>query len=96
VEAWFREIGVQPRVAAEFEDLALMKVMAAEGRGFIALPSVVADEAVRRYGFRVLGTADDCRVQFHAVTAERRIVHPVVAVMTDSARSQLFTCRPCH
>jgi LysR family transcriptional activator of nhaA len=82
VEAWFRDLGVRPRVVAEFEDLALMKVMAAEGRGFIVLPSVVAEEAVRRYGFRVIGATAKCRVQFHAITAERRIAHPAVAVMT--------------
>ena len=87
VEAWFREVGVMPRVVAEFEDLALMKVMAAEGRGFIALPSVVAGEALRRYGFRVVGTAEQCRVQFHAITAERRLTHPaVVAITSDGCR----------
>jgi LysR family transcriptional regulator, transcriptional activator of nhaA len=90
VETWFREVGVQPRVVAEFEDLALMKVMAAEGRGFIVLPSVVADEAVRRYGFRIVGTSDSCRVQFHAITAERRIAHPAVALITEQARNELF------
>jgi LysR family transcriptional regulator, transcriptional activator of nhaA len=90
LEVWFRSAGVEPRVVAEFEDLALMKVMAAEGRGFIALPSIAADEAVVRYGFQVLGTAETCRVQFHAITAERRIVHPAVAVMTDQARRRLL------
>jgi LysR family transcriptional activator of nhaA len=90
VETWFRDVGVQPRVVAEFEDLALMKVMAAEGRGFIVLPSVVADEAVRRYGFRIMGTTDACRVRFHAITAERRIAHPAVALITEQARNHLF------
>ncbi len=90
VETWFREVGVRPRVVAEFEDLALMKVMAAEGRGFIVLPSVAAEEAVRRYGFRLVGTSDSCRVQFHAITAERRIAHPAVALITEQARDELF------
>ena len=90
VEAWFREIGVQPRVVAEFEDLALMKVMAAEGRGFVVLPSVVADEAARRYGFRVFGETDKCQVQFYAITAERRIAHPAVVLIAEKAHSQLF------
>jgi LysR family transcriptional regulator, transcriptional activator of nhaA len=94
VEAWLREIGVQPRVLAEFEDLALMKVMAAEGRGFIVLPSVVADEAVHRYRFRIVGTTDACRVQFHAITAERRIAHPAVALITEQARNHLFAQSP--
>ncbi len=94
VETWFREIGIRPRVVAEFEDPALMKVMAAGGRGFIVLPSVVADEAVRRYGFRVVGTTDACRVQFHAITAERRIVHPAVTRITENARNHLFSQSP--
>ena len=94
VEAWFRDVGVQPRVVAEFEDLALMKVMAADGRGFIALPSAVADEAVRRYGFRIVGETDKCKVQFHAITAERRIAHPAVALITDQARNHLFGQSP--
>jgi LysR family transcriptional activator of nhaA len=94
VEAWFREIGVQPHVVAEFEDLALMKVMAAEGRGFIVLPSVAADEAVHRYGFRVVGATDTCRVQFHAITAERRLAHPAVVRITENARNHLFAQSP--
>ena len=72
----------RPRVVAEFDDLALMKVMAAEGRGFIAVPTVALKEAVTRYHFRSLGQAASCRVQFYAVTAERRIAHPAVSVIT--------------
>jgi len=68
--------------------------MAAEGRGFIVLPSVVADEAVRRYGFRVVGTTDACRVQFHAITAERRIAHPALVRVTENARNHLFAQSP--
>ena len=45
VEAWFRDIGVVPRVVAEFEDLALMKVMAAEGRGFVSVVEQALDRA---------------------------------------------------
>jgi LysR family transcriptional activator of nhaA len=94
VETWFRDAGVQPRVVAEFEDLALMKVMAVEGRGFIVLPSVVAEEAVRRYGFCVVGETDECKLQFHAITAERRIGHPAVALITEKARKHLFPQPP--
>jgi LysR family transcriptional activator of nhaA len=85
LEAWFRELDIRPQVVAEFEDLALMNVMAAEGRGFIALPSLAAAEAVSRYQFVVIGTAEKCRVRFHAITAERRITHPGVAVITGKA-----------
>jgi LysR family transcriptional activator of nhaA len=86
LEMWFREQNIQPRIVAEFEDLALMKVMAAEGRGFIALPSVAVKDAAGHYGFQPIGQTSKCRVQFHAITAERRIVHPAVALLTSQAR----------
>jgi len=86
LETWFREQHLEPRIVAEFEDLALMKVMAAEGRGFIALPSVALDDAVGHYGFQTIGRTEKCRVQFHAITAERRIAHPAVALITSQAR----------
>jgi LysR family transcriptional activator of nhaA len=83
LEAWFRAQGVKPNVVAECEDLALMKVMAAEGRGFIAVPTVALQEAVSRYGFHRLGQATSCRARFYALTAERRIAHPAVALITQ-------------
>jgi len=86
LETWFREQKIQPRIVAEFEDLALMKVVAAEGRGFIALPSVAVTNAVGHYGFQTIGRTEKCRVQFHAITAERRIAHPAVALITSQAR----------
>ena len=90
LESWFRAQRIQPRVVAEFEDLALMKVMASEGRGFIAVPTIAAREAVERYGFQAIGQADKCRIRLHAITAERRIVHPAVALLTTKARRELF------
>lgn len=82
LEKWFREQRIAPRVVAEFEDLALMKVMAAEGRGFIAVPTVALKDAVAHYNFQAIGEASQCRSQFHAITVERRIAHPAVALIT--------------
>jgi LysR family transcriptional activator of nhaA len=82
LETWLRSHKVKPNLVAEFDDLALMKVMAAEGRGFIAVPTVALKEAVSRYQFRSIGQATTCRLQFHAITAERRIAHPAVALIT--------------
>lgn len=87
LEKWFQELGIRPRITADFDDAALMKVVAAEGAGFIALPSVVAQEAEQRYGLRPIGTTDRCRENFYAITAERRITHPAVTAITERARA---------
>ncbi len=89
LESWFRTQRIQPRVVAEFEDLALMKVMAVEGRGFIAMPSVAVKDAVGKYGFQIIGRADKCCIQFHAISVERRINHPAVNLITEQARATL-------
>ncbi len=90
LETWFRANRVQPRVVAECDDLALLKVMAADGRGFVPVPTVAAEEAMRRYGLTVVGRARRCTVRFHALTAARRVVHPAVAHLTATARRDLF------
>lgn len=90
LEAWFRARKVAPRVVAEFEDLALMKVMAAQEQGVVPVPSVVVQEAVDRYGLREIGAAENCRVEFFAITAERKITHPVVSLLTGHARRLVF------
>lgn len=83
-ETWLRDLGVKPRVEAEFEDPAMMKVMAAEGRGFIVMPTAVSTIALKRYGLSVIGSAEDCRISFHAFTAERKVEHPAVTAITRS------------
>lgn len=88
LEHWFRERAVRPLVIAEFDDLALMKVMAAEGRGFLALPTVIVAEAVERYGFEVIGQSRQCKLQLHAITAERKISHPAVLEIIRQAGSR--------
>lgn len=85
LERWFQSLGITPRIVAEFEDAALMKVMASDGRGFIPVPSVVAQEAVDRFSLRIIGATEKCRDQFFAITADRRIHHPAVAVLTQGA-----------
>ncbi len=89
LELWFREAEIEPRIVAEFDDLALMNVMAAEGLGFIALPSLAARDALEHYGYLAIGELQQCRVPFYAVTAARRLGHPAVDVIIRTARGIL-------
>lgn len=86
LEMWFRKIRVAPQVIAECEDLALMKVLAAEGRGFLAVPDIAIEEAITRYRFEPIGRAAGCSHQFYAITAERRIENPAAAFITSSSK----------
>ncbi|MEO0016880.1 MAG: hypothetical protein RLZZ522_163 [Verrucomicrobiota bacterium] len=86
LEKWFSSAGVQPRVVAEFEDAALAKIAATDGRGFMVLPTVVASEAIERYGFVALGRTKEIVTPFYAITAERRFTHPAILAITARLR----------
>lgn len=90
LDQWFSRHGVQPRVVAEFEDSALMKVFGADGVGLFVGPSVVEREVCEQYGVQVVGALTDVRERFYAVSVERRLKHPAVLSITDAARHRLF------
>jgi LysR family transcriptional activator of nhaA len=87
---WFDQIGVHPRVVGEFEDSALLKTFGQAGSGVFAVPSVVTSEVQRQYQVRKIGEADGIIERFYAISVERKIQHPAVAAICDTARKALF------
>lgn len=85
ITQWFEKIGAQPRVLAQFDDLALMKAVASDGKGFVVLPTAELDEARRHYNFQEIGKTKTTPENFYAITAERRIHHPAVVEITRFA-----------
>jgi LysR family transcriptional regulator, transcriptional activator of nhaA len=90
IDAWLRQHGVSPAVAAEFEDTALMKAFGREGLGCFPAPAVLAREIARQYQVERIGAPEDLVEEFYAISVERRITHPGVAAITEAARTQLF------
>ncbi len=89
-EAWATRHAIQPRIVGEFDDGALMKAFGREGRGVFLAPSVLADEVCAQYGVVVVGRSDELVEDFYAISVERRITHPCVAAISQSARRGLF------
>jgi LysR family transcriptional regulator, transcriptional activator of nhaA len=90
LNVWLERRGLVPRIAAEFEDSALLKVFGSEGKGLFAAPTVVEREVVAQYGVQVVGRTDEVRERFYAISAERRLKHPAVVAITNEARTELF------
>jgi len=59
------------------------------GQGFAPVPSVLEAQFRREHGFARIGMAQGVKAEFFAISSERKIKHPAVVAMTDSAR-QLF------
>jgi len=91
LETWFDDQGIRPRIVGEFEDASLMMVAAAFGRlGFTMTPTVVSGAVLKHYGLKAIADVEDCGNDFYAITAERRVKHPVAAAITEHAYSKLF------
>jgi LysR family transcriptional activator of nhaA len=91
LDTWFDEQGVQPRIVGEFEDATLMMVAASFGAlGFTITPTPVSGKALKHYGLKIIAEVEECGNDFYAITAERRVKHPVAAAITEYAYAQLF------
>ena len=90
LERWFGQQGVQPRIVGEFEDSALLKVFGQAGAGIFCVPSIVESDVRRQYKVRKLGEATELVERFYAISVERKIQHPAVAAVCDTARERTF------
>jgi len=91
LDDWFESRQLSPRIVGEFDDSALLKAFGEAGAGLFAGPSVIEDEICRMYRTSVIGQTDEIRERFYAISPERRLKHTAVVLVTDIARSDLFT-----
>jgi LysR family transcriptional activator of nhaA len=93
LQQWFQRQAVRPRIVAEFEDSALLKVFGGDGVGIFTAPTVVEDQVCRQYNVSVIGRAPELKERFYAVSVERRLKHPAVVAISEAARQEIFAAR---
>jgi LysR family transcriptional regulator, transcriptional activator of nhaA len=90
LEQWFDSRGVRPKVVAEFDDSALAKDFGQEGVGVFAAPTVIEAEVRRQYRVHLVARVAAVRQQFYAISVERKIKHPAVVAVCETARKDIF------
>ena len=90
LDQWFDHLGIKPHVVAEFEDGALLKVFGGDGIGIFPAPTVIEKEVTRQDGVVRLGLAEGVRERYYAISVERRLKHPAIVAITETARTDLF------
>lgn len=83
LDQWFEREGIQPHIAGEFEDSALLATFGASGMGVFPAAVLAHEELLARHGVQQLG---ECAVeeQFFAIGTEKRVAHPLVARLLDA------------
>jgi LysR family transcriptional activator of nhaA len=87
---WFDHEKIQPVIIGEFEDSALLKVFGQLGKGLFAAPSVIDSEVEQQYGVQLVGRLAHIRERFYAISVERKLKHPAVIAICESAKKELF------
>jgi LysR family transcriptional regulator, transcriptional activator of nhaA len=90
LEQWFDAQGVRPKIVAEFDDSALAKEFGQEAVGVFAVPSVIEAEVRRQYRVQLVSRVPAVRQQFYAISVERKIKHPAVVAVCETARKDIF------
>ncbi|MCL4125389.1 UNVERIFIED_CONTAM: hypothetical protein GTU68_049235 [Idotea baltica] len=90
LEQWFDENSIHPVIAHEFEDSAVLKVFGQEGHGLFVTPTAIEDDVCRQYGVKVIGRIPEVIERFYAISIEKRLKHPAVVKILESARDHLF------
>ncbi len=91
IDGWLQQEGIHPIVTGQFDDSALMKSFGQAGMGVFFMSSTIQEEICDNYNVRVIGEIDEIKQKYYAISAERKVKHPAVAAICDSARSSLFS-----
>ena len=71
--------GVRPRIIAEVDDMATLRLMAREGEGLALVPPVVVRDEIQAKTLVETHRIPQLRETFYAITPSRRFPNPVVA-----------------
>jgi LysR family transcriptional activator of nhaA len=91
LDDWFEQVGVSPKIVAEFDDSALLKAFGEAEAGVFPAPLAIRDEVSSMYRARCIGTAEAVKESYYAISPERKLKHPAVVNITETARSRLFS-----
>lgn len=84
-DALMVRLGIAPRIVAEVDDMAMLRLLAREGAGFaIAPPIVMRDELEQKILFDY-GIMKGLRETFYAITPARRFPQPLLSIIIPAA-----------
>lgn len=75
--------GARPRIIAEVDDMATLRLLAREGEGLALVPPVVVRDEIERGELVETHRVPELRETFYAITPSRRFPNPLVAELVE-------------
>lgn len=85
-DALAQRLGVRPRIAAEVDDIAMMRLLAREDAGLAVLPPIAVRDELQAGTLATAAHLPGLTETFHAVTLDRRFPNPALGLVMGAAR----------
>lgn len=82
-DAWTDRLGIRPQIAAEVDDMAMMRLLARAGAGLAVLPPIVVQDELTTGRLLEAGRLPGIGETFYAVTITRRFPNPILGELLD-------------
>ena len=86
LDHWFGRHGIEPRIAGEFDDSALLATFGAGGLGAFPAAELIHDKLTSRYAVKWVGPCDGVEEHFFAIGTEKKVQHPLVQRLLPARR----------
>lgn len=84
-EALVARIGITPQIAAEVDDMAMMRLLAREGAGLAVLPPIVVKGELEAGTLVEFDALPGMIESFYAVTVKRRFPNPLIRPLLEAS-----------
>ncbi|HMS82382.1 MAG TPA: transcriptional activator NhaR [Nitrospira sp.] len=91
LDDWLTRNDLTPTVIGEFQDSATLKAFGQTGHGLFPGSTAMEKEICRQYQVQVVRRVDSIKQKFYAITVDRRMKHPAVMTLFDTARREVLS-----
>jgi len=88
-DALLESLGVRPRIAAEIDDMAMLRLVARQHRGLSVIPPVVVKDELANGVLVEIEQLPHLHETFFAITSQRRFPNPLLAQLLSASGEQL-------
>lgn len=85
LDAYFSQHNLRPQIAAEVDDMAMLRLLTAEGLGLGIMPPIVVQDELATGQVLELARMPDIVETFYAVTVSRRFPNPLLAELVSAS-----------
>ena len=83
-DALTARLGIAPMIAAEADDMAMLRLLAREDAGLAVIPSIVVQDELAKGVLVEAAPIADMRETFYAITRERRFPNPLLSALLSA------------